>query len=148
MKNLRIETIVTNLMDINVYVTEMMQLKLSHMDRIKRAHHKVVGVDTTTSNYDTDEEDRRNAEDDCQHDECHAVVCKRQAKYIERVRKHSTDLDSDDYLYDPVDKKIRPYRRTVVTSGEKIRQFNNTSISPFIKGEDIKSSDDSDKEKL
>ena len=75
-KVLRIQNWLTMVLDLDVYFKEMKQLHVSSMSRIKRHHNKVVGIDTESSNYDTDEEDAKNAEDDCEHTECHRVYCK------------------------------------------------------------------------
>ena len=64
------------MLDVDVYFKEMMELEISKMKRIKHHHHKVVGIDTDSSDYVTDEEDAKNADDDCEHIECHKVHCK------------------------------------------------------------------------
>lgn len=54
----------------------MMEVNLGEMLRIKFNHRRVVGIDSESSGYDTDEEDRVNADDDCEHVICHRVDCK------------------------------------------------------------------------
>ena len=46
------------------------------MKRIQHNRHKVVGVDTESSDGNTEEEDAENADDDCEHEICHRVECK------------------------------------------------------------------------
>ena len=76
-KELRIEVLLTKVLNMDVYIKEMMQLNIAAMENIKFNHHKVVTIDTESSSCDTEEEDARNAADDCEHIECHRVACKR-----------------------------------------------------------------------
>lgn len=64
------------ILNTDVYIREMMELEISSMKRIKTHHVKTVTVDTDTSGYDTDEENAKNAGDDCEHVECHRVHCR------------------------------------------------------------------------
>lgn len=66
------------ILNMDVYFREMMQLEIGRMKRIKHHHRKVVTVDTETSGYDTEEENAKNAGDDCEHVECHKIMCKKQ----------------------------------------------------------------------
>lgn len=74
--NLRIETIVNKVLNLDIYNREMQELNIGTMERIKYHHHKVITIDTDTSGYDTDEADGENAADDCEHAECHRIECK------------------------------------------------------------------------
>lgn len=66
-KNLRIEVLLNKVMNLDLYVKEMMELNLAMMKRIQTSHFKVVTVDTDSSGYHTSDEDFRNAADDCEH---------------------------------------------------------------------------------
>ena len=73
---LRIETILHKVLNLDIYVREMMELNLAEMNRIKYHHHKTVNIDTEVSSYNTEEEDEANADDDCEHVYCHRISCK------------------------------------------------------------------------
>ena len=77
---LLIENWLNKILNLDVYVREMMELEIGSMTRIKRHHHKIVCIDTESSHYNTDEEDAANADDDCEHVECHRVHCKIEAE--------------------------------------------------------------------
>lgn len=79
-RNLRIETIVNKLLNLDIYNREMQELNIKEMERIKFHHHKVIMVDTDSSGYNTEEEEEANAADDCEHSECHAIKCMRDPK--------------------------------------------------------------------
>ena len=72
---LRVEVLVAKLMNLDIYVREMMQLNLAHMTRIKYHHHKTVNIDTEDTSYCSADEEEENAYDDCEHDKCHKVHC-------------------------------------------------------------------------
>lgn len=72
-KELRIEVLLNRVLNLDLYIKEMMELNLSSMSRIQMNHHKVVKIDTPSSDYNTDEEEAKNAADDCEHPECHRV---------------------------------------------------------------------------
>lgn len=74
-----IENWLNKILNLDVYVREMMELEIGSMNRIKRHHHKIVCIDTESSHYNTSEEDAKNADDDCEHVECHRVHCKIEA---------------------------------------------------------------------
>lgn len=75
-KELRIEVLINRLLNLDLYVREMMELNLNSMSRIQMNHHKVVTIDTESSGYNTDDEEIKNAADDCEHPDCHRVDCK------------------------------------------------------------------------
>lgn len=66
-KELRIEVLLNRIINLDLYVKDMMELNLQAMSRIQMNHHKVVTIDTETSGYNTDDEDIKNAADDCEH---------------------------------------------------------------------------------
>lgn len=74
-RELRIEVLLSKVINLDLYVKELMELNLAMMKRIQTSHHKVVTIDTESSGYNTEEEDAKNAEDDCEHIECHRVEC-------------------------------------------------------------------------
>lgn len=75
-RNLRIEVLVKKILDMDTYIREMMKLNLAEMKRIKHNRRRVIKLDESSSEENTDEENKANAADDCEHDECHAVTCK------------------------------------------------------------------------
>lgn len=72
------------------------------MQRIKHHYQKVVRVDTESSDYNTDEENKKNAQDDCEHVECHRIHCLRkventcQGKLERRITASKQNLGSKD----------------------------------------------------
>ena len=70
-----VQSWLTKVMNLNVYFKEMKELHIAKMNHIRRHPHKVVDVDVLEEEYDTDREDRKNAADDCEHPECHRVIC-------------------------------------------------------------------------
>lgn len=87
-KELRLETLLTKVLNLDLYVKEIMELNLAAMKRIKTSRHKVVNVDTDSSGYNTEEEDAKNAADDCEHVECHRVEC----MFEGRIKEEKMDL--------------------------------------------------------
>jgi hypothetical protein len=85
-RNLRIESILNKVLNLDIYNREMQELNVGYMDRIKYHHHKVVMIDTESSGYNTEEEEGKNAEDDCEHAECHRIECR-----IDPFRKKIAD---------------------------------------------------------
>ena len=82
----------------DIYIKELMQLNVGAMSRVKYNRHKTVNVDTESSGINTEEEDAENAADDCEHEECHRVECKREQWKIEddgslNEREISLNLD-------------------------------------------------------
>ena len=75
-RELRIESLMHKVRNLDLYAKQMMQLELGAMKRIQHNRHKVVGVDTESSDGNTAEEDADNAHDDCEHEICHKVACK------------------------------------------------------------------------
>ena len=76
-KELRVENIVSKLLAHDIYIKELMQLNVAAMSRVKYSRHHTVNVDTESSGINTAEEDAENAADDCEHEECHRIYCKR-----------------------------------------------------------------------
>ena len=66
----------------------MMKLNLKSMSRIQMNHHKVVTIDTESSGFNTDDEDIKNAADDCEHPECHRLKC----KFEEALRTEAKEM--------------------------------------------------------
>ena len=74
-RNLRIETLVNRVMNLDIYYREMREIEIANMERIKYHHHKVIMIDTESSGYNTEEEEADNAADDCEHPKCHRLNC-------------------------------------------------------------------------
>lgn len=91
LKQLRIETLINKVNNQDIYAKEMMEVNLAEMFRIKYNHRRVIGIDSDSSGRDTDEEDKANADDDCEHAYCHRVHCKidpdRSAHFVDNSLK-------------------------------------------------------------
>ena len=83
-KILRTDHLLMTVQNMDIYHREMAQLELGSMERIKNHHYKYVTIDTESSEYDSDEENAKNAADDCEHIECHRVQCKRENQGLVR----------------------------------------------------------------
>lgn len=92
---LRIETLLKKIQNLDLYAKEMMQLHLPSMKRIQYHHYNVVGVETQSSDYNSLEEDAKNAADDCEHLECHEVVCKVDKNRKSFGRKRSSPIGNE-----------------------------------------------------
>ena len=75
-RNLRVETIINKLLDLDIYSREMQEMNIGTMERIQYHHHKTVVIDTQSSEYDTDKEYLLIDLADCEHVGCHRVRCK------------------------------------------------------------------------
>ena len=80
-RELRIEVLLSKVLNLDLYVRELMELNIAEMKRIQTSHHKVVNIDTESSGYHTSDEDAKNAQDDCEHVECHRVHCQIERKW-------------------------------------------------------------------
>ena len=76
LKELRVEELIKKVQRHDIYIKEMMQLNLAEMRRVKFSRHNSINVNSASSEVNTDEEDAKNAEDDCEHEECHRVRCR------------------------------------------------------------------------
>ena len=74
-EQMRIEVILGKLINLDLYVREMMQLNLAAMKRIQHHDNHVVGLDTSEEVEESEKEYWENAFDDCEHEVCHRVYC-------------------------------------------------------------------------
>lgn len=72
----RFECLLKQILDTEVYFKEMMMLNINAMTRIKHHRRKTINIASESSEVVTEEEDAKNAADDCEHEECHRVRCK------------------------------------------------------------------------
>ena len=68
-KELRLEVLLSKLMNIDFYFREMKKLNLANMKEVQTGRHKVISIDTDSDH--TNEEESKTAEVDCEHQECH-----------------------------------------------------------------------------
>ena len=91
-KALRIEVLLSKLINLDLYVKLLMKLNITAMEKIQTHHHKTITIDTESSGFRTSEDDRNNAGDDCEHEECHDVKCKVQMRTAKRIAGDYKDV--------------------------------------------------------
>ena len=75
---MRVEVLMSKLMNLDIYVNEMMDVNLNEITRIQKHHIKTVRMDTDNTTSEEERQNRRDksrAEEDCEHVVCHKVNC-------------------------------------------------------------------------